>query len=326
MIFTFSLPVILLVVFGEVFHGTIGSTGVAFRQYFTAGIIASGIMSATFVNVGASVASDRADGTLTRLAGTPMPPAAYFAGKAIAALAVAATEAGLLLADLLTFAVPRGFFPPVTPGTKFVTIGGMIAADVHGKNHHTAGTFGAHVESLSLLTASGEILRCARDENAELFAACRGGMGLLGIILDATFRLIAIETSMIRQETRRAADLTETVAKDVVKPTVDAAAPVVHTAIWGIGTVLTAAIVARLFNPAAGARQLVGSTAARSRDSLLQSRAALDRALDIARRETDQELLAIEVRDALDELGKIAGAVYTDDILDRIFSRFCIGK
>jgi ABC-2 type transport system permease protein len=65
-IFTFSLPVILLVVFGEVFHGTIGSTGVAFRQYFTAGIIASGIMSATFVNVGASVAVDRADGTLPR--------------------------------------------------------------------------------------------------------------------------------------------------------------------------------------------------------------------------------------------------------------------
>ena len=97
-IFTFSLPVILLVVFGEVFHGTIGSTGVAFRQYFTAGIIASGIMSATFVNVGASVAADRADGTLTRLAGTPMPPAAYFAGKAIGALAVAAAEAGLLLA------------------------------------------------------------------------------------------------------------------------------------------------------------------------------------------------------------------------------------
>ena len=97
-IFTFSLPVILLVVFGEVFHGTIGTTGVAFRQYFTAGIIASGIMSATFVNVGASVAADRADGTLTRLAGTPMPPAAYFAGKAIGALAVAAAEAGLLLA------------------------------------------------------------------------------------------------------------------------------------------------------------------------------------------------------------------------------------
>jgi len=118
-IFTFSLPVILLVVFGEVFHGTIGSTGVAFRQYFTAGIIASGIMSATFVNVGASVAADRSDGTLTRLAGTPMPPAAYFAGKAISALAVATAEAGLLLA------VGAAAFGLQLPGTagRWLTLG-----------------------------------------------------------------------------------------------------------------------------------------------------------------------------------------------------------
>jgi tRNA modification GTPase len=89
---------------------------------------------------------------------------------------------------------------------------------------------------------------------------------------------------------------------------------------------LTAAIAARLSRPAPGARQLLGTTAARSRDGLLKAQAALDRALGIARNETDQELLAIEVREALDELGKIAGAVYTDDILDRIFSKFCIGK
>ena len=118
-IFTFSLPVILLVVFGEVFHGTIGTTGVAFRQYFTAGIIASGIMSATFVNVGASVAADRADGTLTRLAGTPMPPAAYFAGKAIGALAVAAAEAALLLA---VGTAAFGLRLPATPG-RWLTLG-----------------------------------------------------------------------------------------------------------------------------------------------------------------------------------------------------------
>jgi tRNA modification GTPase len=89
---------------------------------------------------------------------------------------------------------------------------------------------------------------------------------------------------------------------------------------------LVSAIVAQLSRPAAGARQLVGTTASRSRDSLIEAQAALDRALAIARHESDQELLAIEVRHALDELGKIAGAVYTDDILDRIFSRFCIGK
>ncbi len=119
LIFTFSLPVILLAVFGEVFHGTIGATGVAFRQYFAAGIIASGIMSATFVNVGASVAADRADGTLTRLAGTPMPPAAYFAGKAIGALAVAAAEAGVLLA---VGAAAFGLRLPGTPG-RWLTLG-----------------------------------------------------------------------------------------------------------------------------------------------------------------------------------------------------------
>lgn len=95
----------------------------------------------------------------------------------------------------------------------------------------------------------------------------------------------------------------------------------------GIGLAeLRTAIASRLSNPASGARQFVGTTAARSRDSLLKSQAALDRALAIAHDETDQELLAIEIREALDELGKIAGAVYTDDILDRIFSRFCIGK
>ena len=103
-IFTFSLPVILLV---------------AFRQYFTAGIIASGIMSATFVNVGASVAADRADGTLTRLAGTPMPPAAYFAGKALSALAVAAAEAGLLLG---VGAAAFGLRLPGTAG-RWLTLG-----------------------------------------------------------------------------------------------------------------------------------------------------------------------------------------------------------
>jgi tRNA modification GTPase len=89
---------------------------------------------------------------------------------------------------------------------------------------------------------------------------------------------------------------------------------------------LAGVIAARLSRPAPGARQLLGTTAARSRDSLLKAQAALDRALAIARSEADQELLAIEVRDALEEIGKIAGAVYTDDILDRIFSKFCIGK
>lgn len=97
-VFTFALPMILLVLFGQIFHGTIGATGVSFRQYFISGIIASGLMSATFVNLGVSIAADRDDGTLTRLAGTPLSPVGYFAGKAILAFAVALLETVALLA------------------------------------------------------------------------------------------------------------------------------------------------------------------------------------------------------------------------------------
>ena len=121
-------------------------------------------------------------------------------------------ESGLLLTDLIDFALPRGWFPPVTPGTRLVTIGGMIAADVHGKNHHTAGTFGRHVESFLLLCADGTTRRCARNENTDLFLATCGGMGLTGIILHATFRLLPVQTPWIRQETLRAANLEEAIA------------------------------------------------------------------------------------------------------------------
>lgn len=118
-------------------------------------------------------------------------------------------EAGLLLSDLLDFVVPRGLFPPVTPGTKFVTIGGMIASDVHGKNHHGHGTFCRYVDSLKIMTADGEIRRCSRSENFELFTAVCGGMGLTGIILEASFRLTPVESGIIRQEILRAANLEE---------------------------------------------------------------------------------------------------------------------
>lgn len=97
-VFTFALPVILLALFGEIFHGTIGHTGVPFRQYFAAGIIASGIMSTSFVNLGIGVTVDRDDGTLLRLAGTPAPAGAYFLGKAISALAITVAEVAILLA------------------------------------------------------------------------------------------------------------------------------------------------------------------------------------------------------------------------------------
>jgi ABC-2 type transport system permease protein len=122
-VFTFSLPVILLVLFGLIFHGTIGRTGVDFRQYFIAGIIASGLMSTTFVNLGVGIAADRADGTLRRLAGTPMSAAAYFAGKAILALVVSAAEVAILLTVGVTL---LGLQLPATPG-RWVTFGWVYA-------------------------------------------------------------------------------------------------------------------------------------------------------------------------------------------------------
>jgi ABC-2 type transport system permease protein len=97
-VFTFALPIILLVLFGQIFHGQVGHTGVSFRQYFVAGIIASGLMSTTFVALGVSIAADRDDGTLARLSGTPLPATAYLAGKAVLAFAVCVLEVGAALA------------------------------------------------------------------------------------------------------------------------------------------------------------------------------------------------------------------------------------
>lgn len=113
-------------------------------------------------------------------------------------------EAGMLLSDLLDISVPRGWFPPVVPGTKFVTIGGLIAADVHGKNHHVDGSFGRHVESLQLVLADGRRLTCSPTEHGELFAATLGGMGLTGIILSARIRLRPIASPAIVETILRA--------------------------------------------------------------------------------------------------------------------------
>jgi decaprenylphospho-beta-D-ribofuranose 2-oxidase len=121
-------------------------------------------------------------------------------------------EAGILLADIIGTFLPRGFFPRVVPGTRFVTVGGAIAADVHGKNHHRDGGFGDHVESLLLATADGDVIRTSRDEHADLFAATVGGMGLTGTILEATLRLHPVETGWIRQRTVVARDLEATIA------------------------------------------------------------------------------------------------------------------
>ena len=121
-------------------------------------------------------------------------------------------EAGVLLADVLDTFVPRGWFPAVVPGTKLVTVGGMIAADVHGKNHHRIGSFGAHVESLILVPADGEPRTCSRAADQDLFRATVGGMGLTGVIVEASFRLQPVETAWVMAETVAARDLDETMA------------------------------------------------------------------------------------------------------------------
>lgn len=120
------------------------------------------------------------------------------------------TEAGLLLADLLPFLLQHQLFVPVTPGTSQVSIGGMLAADVHGKNHHGAGTFGRHVIAFTLLLADGTLCRVTRDH--ELFWASIGGMGLTGVILSVRFRLLRVAGGMIRQTTIKTRDLAETLA------------------------------------------------------------------------------------------------------------------
>lgn len=122
-------------------------------------------------------------------------------------------EAGLALADLAWLLLPRGLFPPVVPGTQYVTLGGMVAADVHGKNHHVEGSFGRHVLELVLLTADGERVCCSRHENAELFRATLGGMGLTGHILEVAFRLVRIPSSWVVEETRSVRGIDEFLAE-----------------------------------------------------------------------------------------------------------------
>jgi decaprenylphospho-beta-D-ribofuranose 2-oxidase len=121
-------------------------------------------------------------------------------------------EAGVSLEQLISAALPAGWFVPVSPGTRQVTVGGAIAADVHGKNHHRAGSFARHVPWLDLLLADGRELRVAPGSDPAMFWATAGGMGLTGIILRAAVQLIRVETSRVRVDTVRAADLDETMA------------------------------------------------------------------------------------------------------------------
>lgn len=118
-------------------------------------------------------------------------------------------DAGISLADLADRIIPFGFFLPVTPGTQFVTVGGAIACDVHGKSHHADGSFAEHVLAMTLLTPSGELLELTPEGTPEYFWATAGGMGLTGVILTATLRLPRIETAVYVVDTDRTKDLDE---------------------------------------------------------------------------------------------------------------------
>jgi FAD/FMN-containing dehydrogenase len=112
-------------------------------------------------------------------------------------------EAGLSLSDLYRLFLPRGWFVPVTPGTQFVTVGGMVAADVHGGNHHRDGCFGAHVTRLRMRVADGRIVDCSRTEERDLFRATLGGMGLTGHILEVEFKMARVSSPWLWGETER---------------------------------------------------------------------------------------------------------------------------
>jgi FAD/FMN-containing dehydrogenase len=121
-------------------------------------------------------------------------------------------EAGVLFSDILDLVVPHNWFLPVTPGTKFITVGGAIANDVHGKNHHRAGTFGEHVRCFELLRSDGSRLQCSRSENADLFRATIGGLGLTGLITWAEFALHPIAHPSMSVENLRFTSLREFLA------------------------------------------------------------------------------------------------------------------
>lgn len=122
-------------------------------------------------------------------------------------------ESGISFDALLRFLVPKGWFLPVTPGTRFVTLGGAIAHDVHGKNHHVDGSFSRFVRSLDVLLASGEVATCSPAQDPALFYATLAGVGLTGIILRATVQMRRIETAYIRQKALRVRHLSELMAQ-----------------------------------------------------------------------------------------------------------------
>ncbi len=118
-------------------------------------------------------------------------------------------EAGVTIEDLIETFAPRGFFPPVVPGTKFVTVGGAIGCNIHGKNHVTQGCFGDHLRSMEILVGDGTVVTCSREDHPELFWATIGGMGLTGLVIAAELCLTPVESQAIVMESIRFEDLSE---------------------------------------------------------------------------------------------------------------------
>lgn len=136
-------------------------------------------------------------------------------------------DGGVLLGSLLDAALPEGWFLPVTPGTKHVTVGGAIANDVHGKNHHRAGTFGAHVLRLELLRSDGSRRACAPRDGSGLFEATIGGLGLTGLITWADVQLVPVEGPWIDAESIRFGNL-----RDFFELSAESDAGFEHTVGW----------------------------------------------------------------------------------------------
>ena len=119
-------------------------------------------------------------------------------------------EAGITIKSILEKIIPLGWFIPVSPGTSFATLGGAIASDVHGKNHHRSGSFGEHVKDIRIMLGNGSIINISSENESDLFYATCGGMGLTGIILSATIKLISIKSSQIIQTELKSKSLEET--------------------------------------------------------------------------------------------------------------------
>ena len=120
-------------------------------------------------------------------------------------------EAGITIKDLLKIIIPKNLFLPVTPGSKFISIGGMVASDVHGKNHHKKGSFRHHILELKIIDEKGKLIKCSKKNNSNLFNYSIGGMGLTGIIYSCKFKLISISSDQIFQEKVKTSNLRDTI-------------------------------------------------------------------------------------------------------------------